>query len=386
MSDTLPPTQTDLTSQLGQGPFIPYVCEGPGVPGLVSVLIPTYNRAYILGKAIDSVLAQTYRQIEVIVVDDGSTDDTRAMLARYGDRVRCIHQENAGLAAARNSGLAVARGEFIAFQDSDDEWEPWKLEAQVTLMQRLPKLVLTWTDMSAISPDGELIRERHLSTMYHAYRSIDTNEFMPHTASLNELWPTSPAALANTTCRWGDIFSAMFMGNIVHPPTALMRRSAVHRAGGLDLAYAWSCEDYEFFWRVSRQGDSGLIDAPGMRYRVDASDQLTKPGLRLYVARGNLAALEDRLQSAHREAAPFAPLSPALLRAHLAEAYGWLGEEELFSPAGRRGIAIKSLWTALRMGVRETRLLKLLIYSLTLPSPLVQWLRAVKTSQTPQSA
>ena len=105
-------------------------------PTIVSAIIPTYNRAHLVTEAIDSVLAQTYPHIEVIVVDDGSTDDTMARLAPYGSRIRVIRQENAGPAAARNKGIAASSGGLVAFLDSDDLWLPAKIERQVRLLQK----------------------------------------------------------------------------------------------------------------------------------------------------------------------------------------------------------------------------------------------------------
>ena len=96
----------------------------------ISVIIPAYNRARELRNAIDSALAQTRLPIEVIVVDDGSTDETPEVLARYGDRIRVVRQSNQGVAAARNAGIAIARGDLLAFLDSDDVWLPRKLELQ----------------------------------------------------------------------------------------------------------------------------------------------------------------------------------------------------------------------------------------------------------------
>lgn len=103
-------------------------------PPLVSVIIPTFNRAATVGRSIESVLKQSYRPMEVIVVDDGSTDNTLDVLAEYGDRIRTIQQPNGGPSSARNTGVAGAEGEIIAFLDSDDTWMPEKIAKQVDLM------------------------------------------------------------------------------------------------------------------------------------------------------------------------------------------------------------------------------------------------------------
>lgn len=97
----------------------------------VSIVVPTYNRARYVIQAIDSVLAQTFRDYEIIVVDDGSTDNTKEILQSYNDKIRYIYQTNKGVSAARNTGICVAKGEWIAFLDSDDIWLPDKLEKQM---------------------------------------------------------------------------------------------------------------------------------------------------------------------------------------------------------------------------------------------------------------
>ncbi|MGH7719384.1 MAG: glycosyltransferase family A protein [Gemmatimonadaceae bacterium] len=107
---------------------------------LVSCVIPVYNGARYLGEAIDSALGQSYPAIEVLVVDDGSTDDSGAVAAAYGERVRYFRQENAGPPAARNTGVREARGEVIAFLDSDDLWHGEKIERQVAQFQVRPEL------------------------------------------------------------------------------------------------------------------------------------------------------------------------------------------------------------------------------------------------------
>ena len=115
----------------------------------VTVVIPTYNRAKVILRALETAFAQTYRNLEIIVVDDGSTDDTTAVLAPYWERIHYIHQSNQGASAARNRGIQEATGEFIAFLDSDDEWLPAKLERQIELLEARPDLSF----VACLSPD-----------------------------------------------------------------------------------------------------------------------------------------------------------------------------------------------------------------------------------------
>jgi len=123
--------------------------------GRVSVIIPTYNRAQLLPRAIDSVLAQTVADhCDIIVVDDGSTDDTPAVAASYGDRVHYIRQPNRGAAAARNLGIRASDGEFVAFLDTDDEWLPDKTARQLEALCRWPQAVLATGRAVARYADG----------------------------------------------------------------------------------------------------------------------------------------------------------------------------------------------------------------------------------------
>jgi len=124
----------------------------------VSVIIPTYNRAHLIGRAIKSVLNQTYRDFEIIIVDDGSTDNTEEVVKSFTDkRIRYIrHKENKGAATARNIGIKAARGEYIAFQDSDDEWLPAKLGKQMKVFKHTsPKVGIVYTDMWRIIKERE---------------------------------------------------------------------------------------------------------------------------------------------------------------------------------------------------------------------------------------
>ena len=113
---------------------------------LVTAVIPTYNYGRFVAQAVESALAQTYSNIEVIVVDDGSSDDTREQLAAYGERVRYIYQTNQSVAAARNTGIRSARGSLIAFLDADDLWHPQKLEIQMRCLAKHPTVGLLAVD------------------------------------------------------------------------------------------------------------------------------------------------------------------------------------------------------------------------------------------------
>ena len=123
----------------------------------VSVVIPAYNADWCVGKAIDSVLAQDFRDCEVIVIDDGSTDDTAAVLAGYGDAIRIVRQPNGGMSSARNAGIRTARGEFIAFLDADDGWLPGKLRLQVESMRSTPAVGFSSVAARVEDPDGRLL-------------------------------------------------------------------------------------------------------------------------------------------------------------------------------------------------------------------------------------
>jgi glycosyltransferase involved in cell wall biosynthesis len=124
---------------------------------LVTAVIPAYNYAHFLPRAIDSVLAQTYSPVECVVVNDGSTDNTAEVLARYGNRIRAITQENRGLSAARNTGINAARGEFVALLDADDFWLPAKIAQQLAAFEATPQLGAVGCGVELIDSAGEHI-------------------------------------------------------------------------------------------------------------------------------------------------------------------------------------------------------------------------------------
>lgn len=163
---------------------------------IVSVILPTYNRAHLVGRAINSVLNQTYQDFEIIVVDDGSTDDTKEVINSFTDtRIRYIkHQQNKGGSAARNTGIKLANGKYIAFQDSDDEWLPQKLEIQVEAFSTASSEVgVVYTDMLRIEKDGK-IKYWHSPTVTYG-NLIDTKilEYQPFKIGIQ-------SALINREC------------------------------------------------------------------------------------------------------------------------------------------------------------------------------------------
>jgi glycosyltransferase involved in cell wall biosynthesis len=143
---------------------------------LVSVIIPTYNRAHSVRAAVESVLAQTHRNVQAFVVDDGSTDGTADVVSRLWrdePRVRYVRKDNGGVASARNVGLRGAGGDFVAFLDSDDAWFPWKVELQLACLRVFPRAGMIWSDMRALGPDGTVSSPRHLRTMYSAWQRFE---------------------------------------------------------------------------------------------------------------------------------------------------------------------------------------------------------------------
>ena len=141
---------------------------------LVTAAIPTYNRARFLDGALESIFAQTFRDFEVLVVDDGSTDETPSVLARYDDQIRVVRQENRGRAAARNRAVREARGRYVSFLDSDDRWLPEKLARHVPVLEADPKAAMVHGHIDVIAEDGESLGEetrRHRALFSAAHRN-----------------------------------------------------------------------------------------------------------------------------------------------------------------------------------------------------------------------
>lgn len=307
---------------------------------LVSVIVPTYNRAYCICKALDSVLAQTHTNWEVLIVDDGSTDETGQLIAKtYGHdpRIRYLYQPNAGVSHARNTGITQSRGDFAAFLDSDDVWKPWKLAVQLACILPKPEIGMIWTDMEAVNPEGSIIDERHLKTMYSAYRYFEMDELFETSVRLGDIIRTAPEPEARVY--FGDIYPAMIMGSLVHTSTVLIRRDRLEKVKGFDESLKISGEDYDFHLRTCKWGPVALIDVASIQYQKGRADHLsnnsgaTALNFLITVQRAILDDDATRRFPADR------------VRLVLAGAHGWVAEERFKVNDGRsvRNHVIQSL-------------------------------------------
>jgi glycosyltransferase involved in cell wall biosynthesis len=321
-------------------------------PPLVSVIVPTYNRAYCLEETLRTALAQTHRAVELVVVDDGSTDGTRELVERLraeDGRIRYHHQANRGVAAARNVAMELATGEYLAFLDSDDRWHPWKLELQVRALRHLAEAGMVWTDMTAVDPDDRVVAERYLREMYDAYRWFPGDTLFTDILEAAEWLGPDAAGLPAARLLSGDIYSAMITGNLVHTSTVLLRRDWAGRAGGFPEQNRTG-EDYDFHLRTCRLGPVAYLDVASTLYRRGLPDRLTRPELEGKLALAFLTTLETALaRDADRITLP-----PATIRAVRAEANGWTGT--VYFDEGRFAEAARYLAASLRQDLAQPRL------------------------------
>lgn len=233
----------------------------------ISVIIPTHNRAWSLRAAIDSVLGQSGPAFELFVVDDGSTDETPALLADYGDRIRALSQANQGVSAARNRGIAAAGGSLIVFLDSDDRWLPGKLAAQAAFFAENPEAMICQTEELWVR------------------KGVRVNPRRRHQK------------------RFGMIFEPSLALCLVSPSAVMVRRSLFDQVGLFDETLP-ACEDYDLWLRVSRRHPVHLIETPLIVKHGGHEDQLSRmAGLDRYRVRAIRKLLDAGDLSPTQEAA-----------------------------------------------------------------------------------
>lgn len=213
----------------------------------LSVIIPTYQRRRLVCEAIDSVLGQdTRRAIEVIVVDDGSTDGTEAALETYHGRIRYIRQVNRGLSAARNIGIEAAGGDFIALLDSDDAWLPFKSELQLSLMERFPEAGFSFSNFFAWrGEDRAADGLRRWMTADKDIRQAARKSFSSAELGLERDHPSLVVSLC-------DIYHLSLFQPVVLPSTVVIRREVLLASGPLPEDKPLY-SDWGYFARMSRQ-------------------------------------------------------------------------------------------------------------------------------------
>lgn len=201
--------------------------------------MPVYNGQRYLREAIDSVLAQTYSPLELIAVNDGSTDGSAELLASYGDRIVTLQQPNQGVGVARNAGMTRARGEFVAFLDQDDWWRPEKLAAQVALMQLDASLGLVHTEVA------------HYDNARRSFRK-----------------PLGPPGTEKLV---GSCYRRLLRENLISNSSVLVRAAALQRVGLCDPQIAGnSIQDYDLWLRIARHYSFGFVPQPLTVLRVHA--------------------------------------------------------------------------------------------------------------------
>lgn len=193
----------------------------------VSVVIPAYNSSAMVKEAIASVLAQTYDDFEIIVVDDGSTDDTESVVRSFGDRVLYLKQENQGAGAARNSGIHASGGEYVAFLDSDDLWSPEKLSEQIPVLERDSELGLVYSDWAVVSQDG----------------------------------PVEDSYLRKLPAASGYVFDQLVQCGFILTSGVLLRRACLNDVGGFDNSLSIA-QDYDLWLRICYRWKVALVNRP----------------------------------------------------------------------------------------------------------------------------
>ena len=242
----------------------------------VSVIIPTHCRASMLCEAIDSVIAQNVDDLEVVVVDDGSTDDTSERVCAYGDPVRYLHQENQGLSTARNLGLSVAKGEYVALLDDDDWWMPGKLELQVQILDKLSELAGVFTNFSIYRSESDITKDG-IQTWYET--PMDWNEVLGHSMAAGDILDNFSLATPETRLHIGSLYKQSLDNYFVLPSTALFRRSHVPEHLRFP-PHDPICGDWDFFARLSKDAPLCFVDCDTTYNRSHSDDvRLTQTGM-----------------------------------------------------------------------------------------------------------
>ncbi len=264
-----------------------------GPRSTVTVVVPSYNRAHCLAETVDSILGQTVPPDEVIVVDDGSTDNTREVCARFPAPVRYVHRPNGGTAAAKNTGMREARGELIAFLDADDIWHPTKLEVQLTLHAAHPEV--RWSITNHQTTDGQsrlLPGAQGFARDFPAFaaRGLKPDAFFGTALTRVELEAAGTRHVVYT----GDAYELLFWGNVAFPSCVMLHRSLLQTGGFFDETFRYA-SDTEYFHRLGAAAPLGVVMTPLFLWRRGAGPTNVSSGNMAEIVRNALRSVDRAL-------------------------------------------------------------------------------------------
>lgn len=338
---------------------------------LVSVVLPTYNRANYLVDAIESVLNQTYRQVELIVIDDGSTDNTSEVVAPFlnDGRMRYVEQKNSGAASARNHGIALSAGRFVAFIDSDDVWEKDKLEIQLSIMNALPDVALVCSDFSSRDREGR-VEPSHIKSYFSVFDDYDLSYLDVFGHTLTECISGLEKGL---NVYWGKVYEAMVFGNFILTSTCLCRREVFNQVGVFNTKYE-TLEDYDLYLRMTRQFEAAFVDKPLVRYRY-SKNQLSGEAFYEKLCRNLIEIFEKNIASMTDE--DFLKRNEKRIRLHRGmilsqQAYFYFSHDQMSSAAGL-------YWKSIRNDPSRCKSFIFLFFSL-LPVGITRSIRKIKSA------
>ncbi len=347
------------------------VIKMPDILPLISVVMPTYNRAHLIADAINSIFGQTFPNLEVIVVDDGSTDETQRVLAPYMEKITYIRTENRGIAAARNTGMRHASGQYLAWMDSDDMWMPDKLMIQAAYMTSNPDVLMTSTDFSAFNDQG-LNEKSHIRSYYTMIDKTPNGFAGIYSAcrvfDISALIKPSVSDKVMVNVYFGHIYHRLVAGNCIHPPTVLISRSAAQEVGDIDESLP-NVMEYDYFIRMSRAGKIAYLDMPLLYYRY-SDDQISSDK---HLVDIRLAILKT-IQKIQKDDPDYVARNSRFYRQRLAQCHAGVAESMADSDAY---IALTHLAKSINLGYFDRRMLKVLAKAV-LPLQLLERYRQFK--------
>jgi hypothetical protein len=321
----------------------------------VSVIIPTYNSEKYICKAIDSVLMQTYKDFEIIVIDDGSSDNTKDILSKYNGKIRYLYEDNKGASAARNLGIKESRGEYVAFLDADDIWLADKLKLQVDAINTDPQIALVCTDAESFNEQG--IVKTTFFTTADPDRLLKRGYYIRHKIAqrkINDLYQFK-----------GNFYKELISRNFILTSSVLMRKTCFDKIGYFNSEFHVT-QDYDLWLRAAMHFPFLYINKVTFRYRLRDDSLSGKLSIREYTYLKQCGKILER----HLEDCPasYKKTIKRLISEHYRiAAWGFLCHDELKK--------VKPL--SLRSLLYDKTQIKLYLYILVSFLPL-RWVKLIK--------